>query len=264
MKSFGIKGNLLKFLQSFLSNRVQRVVLNGQCSEWKNISAGVPQGSILGPLLFLIYINDLPDGLQSDVKMFADDTCLFSVIKDKNDSANDLNADLEKISNWAFQWKMSFNPDPSKQASELLFSRKRNNEHHPNLMFNGTSVNKVSKEKHLGVIMDNKLSFTDHIKHAIGKSIKGLNVIRKLNQYLPRKTLLTIYKTFIRPHLDYGDVIYDQPSNSTFSNKIETIQYNCALAITGAIKGTSKEKLYQELGLEYLFQQRWFRRLCYF
>ena len=93
MKSFGIKGNLLKLLQSFLSSRVQRVVLNGQCSEWKNISAGVPQGSILGPLLFLIYINDLPDGLQSDVKMFADDTCLLSVIIDKNNLANDLNAD---------------------------------------------------------------------------------------------------------------------------------------------------------------------------
>ena len=251
-------------MQSFLSSRIQRVVLNGQCSDWKSISAGVPQGSILGPLLFLIYINDLPNGLQSDVKMFADDTCLFSLIKDKDESANDLNSDLEKISNWAFQWKMSFNPDPSKQACELLFSKKRTIEHHPNLMFNGTPVNKVSKQKHLGVILDNKLSFADHIKHAIGKSIKGLNVIRKLNHYLPRKTLLTIYKSFIRPHLDYGDVIFDQPSNHTFSNKIETIQYNCALAITGAIKGTSREKLYQELGLEYLAQRRWFRRLCYF
>ena len=90
---------------------------------------------------------------------------------------------------------MSFNPDPLKQASELLFSRKRINENHPNLMFNNTSVNKVSKRKHLGVILDNKLSFNDHIEHAIGKSIKGLNVNRKLNHYLPRKTLLTIYKS---------------------------------------------------------------------
>ena len=112
--------------------------------------------------------------------------------------------------------------------------------------------------------MDNQLSFADHIKHAINKSIKSLNVIRKLNHYLPRKTLLTIYKSFIRPHLDYGDVIYDQPSNKSFANKIESIQYNCALAITGAIKGTSREKLYRELGLEYLVQRRWFRRLSYF
>ena len=264
IKSFGITGKLLKLMQSFLSNRFQRVVLNGQYSDWKNISAGVPQGSILGPLLFLIYINDLPNELQSDVKLFADDTCLFSVIKDKIDSANELNSDLEKISNWAVQWKMSFNPDPSKQATELLFSRKRIQENHPDLRFNNTVVSRVTNQKHLGVLLDSKLNFSEHIKQAIGKSIKGLNVIRKLNHYLPRKTLITVYKSFIRPHLDYGDIIYDQPSNSTFSNKIESIQYNCALAITGAIKGTSKEKLYQELGLEYLSKRRWFRRLSYF
>ena len=212
----------------------------------------------------MVYINDLPQGLQSDVKMFADDTCLFSIIQDKTSSANALNSDLEKISNWAVQWKMSFNPDPSKQEAELLFSRKRGSEHHPDLIFNGTVVNKVTHQKHLGVILDKKLSFTEHIKQAIAKSIKGLNVIRKLNHTLPRKTLITIYKSFIRPHLDYGDVIYDQPSNKSFANKIESIQYNCALAITGAIKGTSREKLYRELGLEYLVQRRWFRRLSYF
>ena len=76
--------------------------------------------------------------------------------------------------------------------------------------------------------------------------------------------IFTIYKSFIRPHLDYGDVVYDQPSNDAFSNKFETAQYNAALAITGAIKGTSREKLYQELGLEYLQQRRWMGRLCLF
>ena len=207
LKSFGITGNLLKLLKSFLSNRFQRVVLNGQCSDWKSISAGVPQGSILGPLFFLIYINDLSNGLQSNVKMFADDTCLFSIIKVKSNSANALNSDLEKINDWAIQWKMLFNPDPSKQATELLFSRKRANEYHPDLIFNGSIVNRVTNQKHLGIVLDSKLNFKDHIKQAIEKAIKGLNVIRKLNNYLPRATLITIYKSFIRPHLDYGDVI---------------------------------------------------------
>ena len=132
-------------IQSFLSNRVQRVVLNGQCSDWRKISAGVPQGSILGPLFFLMYINDLPDGLQSDVKMFADETCLFSIIKDKTNSANELNADLEKINKWAVQWKMSFNPDPSKQGTELLFSMKRLQQNHPDLNFNDSIVNRVNQ-----------------------------------------------------------------------------------------------------------------------
>ena len=88
------------------------------------VNAGVPQGSVLGPLLFLIYINDLPDGLSSNVKLFADDTSLFSVVHDIHSSASDLNKDLKTINEWVFQWKMSFNPDPNKQAQEIIFTRK--------------------------------------------------------------------------------------------------------------------------------------------
>ena len=84
-----------------------------------------------------------------------------------------------------------------------------------------------------------------------------------MNLSLPRSSLLTIYKSFVRPHLDYGDVIYDQPNNTSLSDKIESVQYNAVLAITGAIRGTSKEKLYQELGLESLRNRRWLRRMSY-
>ena len=90
-----------------------------------------------------------------------------------------------------------------------------------------------------------------------------INVIRKMNLLLPISSLLTIYKSFVRPHLDYSDVIYDQPNSSCLSDKIETVQYNTALAITGAIRGTSKEKLYQESGLESLKDRRWLRRMSY-
>ena len=107
-----------------LANWYQRVVLNGQVSKWAAVNAGVPQGSILGPLLFLIYINDLLTGLSSNSRLFADDTSLFSVVRDMTSSANILNNDLSKINNWAYQWKISFNPDPSKQAQEVIFSRK--------------------------------------------------------------------------------------------------------------------------------------------
>ena len=103
-------------MRDFLSERRQRVVLNGQASTWTNVTAGVPQGSILGPLLFLIYINDLSEGLSTNAKLFADDTSLFSVIHDSQTSANVLNEDVEMIHNWAFQSKMNFNPDPTKQA----------------------------------------------------------------------------------------------------------------------------------------------------
>ena len=124
LKQNGISGNLLETLTDFLKDRKQRVVLNGQNSSLANIEAGVPQGSILGPLLFLIYINDLPDNLSTNVKLFADDTSLFSVVHDIATSSCDLNYDLNRVREWAFQWKMSFNPEPSKQAQEVIFTRK--------------------------------------------------------------------------------------------------------------------------------------------
>ena len=125
LELFGISGQLLDLLKDFLKNRKQRVFLNGQCSTWENVNAGVPQGSILGPLMFLIYINDLSNGLKSCPKLFADDTSLFSTIFNSNTTTANLNLDLDKIKCWAYQWKMNFNPDPTKQAQEVIFSRKK-------------------------------------------------------------------------------------------------------------------------------------------
>ena len=129
----GICVDLINILNDFLTNRKQRVVLNDQYSSWVGIRPGVPQGSIFGPLLFLIYVNDLPNGLKSECKLFADDTSLFSVVHDISTSASDINNDLTLISNWAFQWKMSFNTDPSKLAQKILFSRKKRS--HPTQVY---------------------------------------------------------------------------------------------------------------------------------
>ena len=103
LEHIGISGNLLSLLKSFLNNRFQRVVLNGQCSNWSSVLAGAPQGSILGPLLFLVFINDLPDGLDSSVKLFTGDISLFSIVSDPNMSADQLGKDLKKISDWAYK-----------------------------------------------------------------------------------------------------------------------------------------------------------------
>ena len=149
----------MNIITDFLSFRKQRVVLNGQASPWVSIEAGVPQGSILGPLLFLIYINDLPDDLSTTAKLFADDTSIFSIVQNVSISASHLNNDLSKIKNWAFQWKMSFNPDPSKQAQEVIFSHKIQKTCHPFIYFNDKSVKQIPSQKHLGLILDNKLNF---------------------------------------------------------------------------------------------------------
>ena len=146
LKQNGTSGNLLNLLSNFLRNRKQRVVLNGKTSSWADVNAGVPQGSILGPLLFLIYINDLADGLSSNAKLFADDTSLFSVVHNANTTAKELNNDLVKISRWAYQRKMSFNPDPSKQAQEVIFSRTTKKQYHPPFAFNNKMYRKLIRK----------------------------------------------------------------------------------------------------------------------
>ena len=128
------------------------------------IDAGVPQGSILGPLLFLIYINDLTNDLSSSAKLFADDTSLFSVVFNVDVTSKELNDDLVKVQDWALRWKMSFNLDISKQAQEVIFSRKLKKTPHPPLMFNSNLVNKASSQKHLGIVLDDSLSFEEHLK----------------------------------------------------------------------------------------------------
>ena len=123
--------------------------MNGQCSSWVDIRAGVPQGSILGSLLFLIYVNDLPNGLKSKCKLFAYGTSLFSVVHGVSNSAIDINNDLTLISNWAFQRKMSFNPSKRtrKQAQETIFSRKKMKSSHPSVYFNNIPVSSTSVHK---------------------------------------------------------------------------------------------------------------------
>ena len=314
LKQNGIDGMLLAFFKNYLSNRKQRVVLNGKSSDWAPILSGVPQGSVLGPLLFLIFINDLEAGIKSQVKFFADDTSLYSIVKDPIVSARELNHDLELINRWATQWKMSFNPDPTKPAEEILFSQKRRPIFHPPLFFNGVEVKRVTEHKHLGLILDPKLNFAAHFKEKIAKARKGIGLIRHLKSYLPTESLIQIFKMCIRSHFDYCDFIYHIPElkkeksengsdvdddeevddddyddengdlendfdetdlkvngNSSLKFKLnfrmkslESVQYQAALAVTGAWKGSSAAKLYAELGWESLHSRRYFRRITQF
>ena len=260
----GISGNLLKLIRNFLSNRKQRVLLNGKNSEWADISAGVPQGSVLGPLFFLIYINDLVDGVRCDVKLFADDTSLFSAVYDVSKTAQDLERDLERVRIWAWQWKMKFNTE---KTEEVIFSAKRVKPEHPPLSFGNDDVVRKSEHKHLGMILDSKLDFESHITEAIQKARRGIGMIRYLSKYVSRDILDQIYKLYVRPYLDYGDIIYhkyDPPMRLNFTQRLERIQYCAALAVTGAWRGTSRERLYRELGWESLYHRRCYRRLCHF
>ncbi len=276
LKMYGIEGNLLSLIKDYLSMRQQRVTINGKSSSWKSVLSGVPQGSVLGPLLFLIYINDLPDHIKSTPYLFADDVSLFTEVKDCTEATDILNNDLLEITKWSFQWKMQFNPDINKQATEVCFSNKRVSNALA-LQFNDNVVNSVVYHKHLGLILDDKLSFEYHVNEKITKANHGIAIIKSLFMHVPRKSLINIYKSFVRPHLDYCDVIYHKPtdnysryvdnisiSNMHFVSKIESVQYNAALAISGCIRGTSREKIYNELGLMSLHDRRTFHRLTLF
>ena len=133
---------------------------------------GVPQSSILGPFLFLIYINDLPSELKTNAKPFADDTPLFTAVKGIKESANALNNDLSFISKWAF------NPDPSKPAIKVLFSRKKKLQTHPTLSPNNIPVKRVSYQKH-SILLNEKLNFKQHVDNGIMEINKGISVIKK-------------------------------------------------------------------------------------
>ena len=179
-------GELLNILSDFIENTTLRVILNSKYSSWTKVEAGVPQSSILGLLLLLIYINDLSDNLASNPKLFADDTSLFSVIKNVDASNIHLNNDLKKIGEWVFQWKISFNPDPTKQAQELIYSRKVQTTNHPHLFFNKNVVPKVTLQKHLEMFLDSKLNFSEHLKTIFQKTNKTIGLLCELQTLLPR------------------------------------------------------------------------------
>ena len=168
---------------------------------------------------------------MSNPKLFADETSPFSVIFDKNLSAKNLNDDLIRINNWTFQWKMSFNPDPDKQAQEVIFSRKIQKLSQPSLIFYNNIVTQSIAQKHLGMVLDTRLDFQEYLKSIFSKVNKTIGSLQKLQHILPRSPLLTIYKSFIRPHLDYSGIIYDQAYNASSQRKLDSIQRNAALAL---------------------------------
>ena len=141
--------------------------------------------------------------------MFADDTSPFSIIHDAMTTAYELKKDLRKIAEWAHHWKVSFNPDLNKQAQEVIFSRKIPKSSHPQISFNNAPVSRTSFQKHLEIYLDQKLNFNHHIKEEMTKVMKGIGVIKRLSKMLPRHSFLTIYKSFVWPYLDYGDIIFD-------------------------------------------------------
>ncbi|MES9883011.1 MAG: reverse transcriptase family protein [Sedimenticola sp.] len=238
----GVTNNVHDWLKSYLSNRKQKVILPGVFSNWNQVTAGVPQGSILGPLLFLLYINDIVTDIHSSIRLFADDTSLYLIVDTPEITSDIINNDLETITNWSKKWLVTFNPN---KTETLLISRKRNQLLHPPIVMNNVLVTDVNSHKHLGLYLNKEGTWHQHIDYITGKAWRRINIMRKLKFHLDRKSLEIIYNSFIRPLLEYADTVWD---NCTQYEKddIEKIQTEAARITTGATRLVSIESLYQE------------------
>ena len=252
----GIKGNLLSWFQNYLMDRYQQVVIRGEQSEWGLVNAGVPQGSVLGPLLFIVYINDLAEAVNCKIKMFADDTSLYIDGDNPEASADVLDSNLENVKKWAEKWLVDFNPGKTKS---MTISNKTTV--HPPLTFNGNVLDEVKSNKHLGVTFSSNLSWSQHINDIVNSVSKPTSVLQGLKHRLDRKTLENVYTTFIRPKLEYASPIWADCTKSDV-NKIETCQITAAKIVTGAKKGTSHIKLLKEVGWTKLEERRRVNQLC--
>ena len=179
------------------------------------------------------------------MRLFADDSSLLTSVNDVNQTHEKIEQDLSTITKWAYQWKMVFNPDITKQAVEVIFSVKNKKPSHPELIFNGVPVARENCTKHFGVHLDSHLNFAKHNREAILKASKGINLLKYLSKFVSRKVLDMCYKLYFRPHLDYGDVIYHN-QRIDLMNLTEQVQYKAELIVSDCWQGTNRERLHVE------------------
>ncbi|PJE78013.1 hypothetical protein CI610_03058 [invertebrate metagenome] len=259
LANYGISGKLLNWLLNYISERKQQVCVGDSKSLVKTTNAGVPQGSVLGPLLFILYINDISDNLQSLSKLFADDTSLLYSNPSPQNVESVINNDLEHIQNWANKWLVKFNPS----KTEALLIHNSELDYVIDIKFDNVSVNFVENHRHLGVILDGNCKWTSHIDGICKKVSKQISVLRKLKYILNRHTLYRIYTSYIIPLLEYCCEVWDGCSLGD-SDKLEKLQLEAARVITGLPSYTSIQSLYSESGLEPLAIRRSRRKLQLF
>ena len=225
----------------------------------KDIQAGVPQGSRLGPLLWILYVNDIMEDLESEVLLFADDTCLFATAKDPTLTTDVLNRDLVKINEWAVKWKVTFNPSKTK---DVIFSKKNLFNSLP-IIFNSIIVDRVTEHRHLGIWLSSSLDRQKQVKEVCLKANAKLAVLRSV-KCLQRSTLDLLYKLTVRSIIDYGLTIYFNQLNQTELFRLNQLQYRTAKLCTGALHYTSQTRLEADLGWESLSTRANFLGLCQF
>ena len=255
LETLGIGDSALRWFSSYLSGRYQRVVLNGIESRWKEITAGVPQGSIMGPLLYIIFTRDVVNGMETCLKLYADDSLLMASGRTEEDCARKMQPDIERISRWAKNHKIKLNATKTKTLTITRTERGV----YP-LFMDGEFIEEVMQHIHLGVTLQRNGRWSKNIEAMINKANQRLYLLRKYTRYFNRKTLKQLYISYIRPLVEYGSQVWTYITVHE-SNSLEEIQRAACRIITGLKIGTSHEKLKNELDLEDLSYRRYVARM---
>ena len=252
LEGYGIKGSLLLWLKNFLKQRQQRVVINGNLSKWTDVLSGIPQGSILGPILFILYINDLPGVVGSVCKLFADDCKLYRNIASEADQ-KELQEDIERLCKWSKDWLLGFNIKKCKMVSfgnvqfeyEYGMTDTQNNLH---------VLSTEDSESDLGILFKKNLKFDEHIDNTVNKVNRIIGLIKRKFTYMDKDLFLTLYKSLVRSHLDYGNLVF-YPTTKKYKQIVENAQRRATRLVPELCGLIYKERLI-ELNLPTLDYRR--------
>ncbi|MCG8078525.1 MAG: reverse transcriptase family protein, partial [Candidatus Thiodiazotropha taylori] len=251
LHSYGIRGGTLKWIKDFLDNRKQSVVTNGTSSSSIPVSSGVPQGSVLGPILFLVYINDLPEQVRSRVRLFADDTAMYLCISSLSE-ANILQKDLIKLEQWEKDWDMNFNPS----KCQVLHVTRLKDPITSKYFLHKTELESVSAAKYLGVTISEDLTWGTHIDNITKKANQTLGFVKRNIKVHNQNLKSTAYKTLVRPQLEYASSVWS-PHTAADIYRIEAVQRRAARWATRDYQyDSSVSKMLNKLQWRQLDQRR--------
>lgn len=256
LEYYGIRGRNIRWISSFLTNRRQQVVLEGSTSSDVEVESGVPQGSVLGPCLFLFYVNDLPENMSSTVRLFADDTIMYMTIQSPDD-AKSLQQDLDELCTWSSKWLMELN---ARKCHSISVTRKKTRSLHQYTL-NGTALDSVTSAKYLGITITPDLKWDRHISAVCQKANNTLAFLRRNLRVHSTKLKSTAYLTLVRPLVEYGCTVWD-PYTAGCINQIEMVQRRAARYVLNRYRNTSSvSEMLQQLGWCTLQRRREIHRL---
>jgi len=251
LNQYGISGSLLKWLENFLVGRRARVGVRGSFSEWLEVLSGVPQGSVLGPLLFLLFVNDLPENIKCSIKMFADDTKMWRVMRTEGDG-RELQEDLNKLMRWSEDWQLLFNAEKCKVMH--IGHHLKTDYYMKDTVGSTKKLQETERERDLGIVVASDLKPAEQCKVAASRAMQVIGMIGRHFKKLSRKNFLLLYKSYIRPKVEYCIQAWS-PYRVKDIKCLEDVQRRATRMVEGFRKLDYEERL-QRLGLTTLEQRR--------